>query len=133
MIRHQLAVFLLVGISLVSSVSLLLDAWKAYSTRPETGQIALFQERFSEIRKSLPAHGMVGYLTDAAPNPATRSTEYYLTQYALSPVVLVDNSNQPLVVANFHTVSPDKALLSATRLTPVRNFGNGVFLLRGLQ
>jgi hypothetical protein len=133
LIRHQLAVFLLIGVSLASAVSLLLDAAKAYSVKPETSQTAAFQGRFAEIRRALPSHGVVGYVTDAAPNQATRTTEFYLTQYALSPVVLVDDPNQKLVVANFHSVSPDQALLSATRLTPVRNFGNGVFLLRGSQ
>jgi hypothetical protein len=128
LIRHQLAVFLLIGVSIVSALSLLLDVYKSYSEG--RNQIAVFEARFASIRKALPLHSVVGYATDAAPDQTTRSTEYYLTQYALSPVVVVDDSNQPLVVANFHTTSVNPQLLRARRLVPVQNFGDGVFLLR---
>ena len=128
LIRHQTAVFLLLGVSFISAISLLLDVYKSYSNGPD--QIAAFQARFAPLRKALPAHGVVGYATDAAPDQATRSTEYYLTQYALSPVVVVDDSNQQLVVANFHTASPNPQLLRARHLAPIQDFGNGVFLLR---
>ena len=82
------------------------------------------------MRKALPAHGVVGYATDAAPDATTRSTEYYLTQYALSPVVVVDDATQPLVVANFHSTAVNPQVLRDRHLVPVQDFGNGVFLLK---
>ena len=106
----------------------MLDAYKSHSEGPD--QIAVFQARFASIRKALPAHGVVGYATDATSDQTTRSAEYYLTQYALSPVVVVEDSTQPLVVANFHTSSVNPEVLRARHLVPVQDFGNGVFLLR---
>jgi hypothetical protein len=128
LIRHQIAVLLLIGVSIISGLSMLLDVYKSYSDGP--AQIAVFQARFASIRKALPAHGVVGYATDAAPDQTTRATEYYLTQYALSPVVVEDTSKQSLVVANFHSDSPNPQVLRALHLVPVQNFGNGVFLLK---
>ena len=130
LIRHQLAIFLLIGIALVSAGSVLLDVFKAYSSNPAAGQTAVFQARFEEMRKALPPHGVVGYITDAAPDEATRSLEYFLTQYALAPVVVVDDPNQALVVSNFHTARAANDLLSEKHLVLVRDFSNGVLLLR---
>jgi hypothetical protein len=48
----------------------------------------------------------------------------------LSPVVVEDTTKQALVVANFHSDSPNTQLLRALHLVPIQNFGNGVFLLR---
>jgi hypothetical protein len=131
LIRHQIAVFLLIGVALVSALSLLLDVYKSYADSSD--QIDVFQGRFASLRKALPSHGVVGYVTDAAPDLATRSTEYYLTQYTLSPIILVDDPTQPLVVSNFHTATPNPQLLQSRGLVTIQDFGNGAVLLRSAR
>jgi hypothetical protein len=112
-----------------SVAGLLLNLIQQSSVPGAADQIPNFLARYNELRKELPAHGEVGYLNDATPDATIRQEEYYLTQYALAPAVVVDSSDQALVVANFHQ-APDKVLLNARRLTVKHDFGAGVLLLQ---
>jgi len=113
----------------LSVAGLLLNLVQQSSIPGATEQIPSFLARFNEIHKELPAHGEVGYINDATPDATVRQEEYYLTQYALAPTVVLDTPDQTLVVANFHQAT-DQALLKARHLAVVRDFGAGVLLLR---
>lgn len=79
-------------------------------------------QRFAVLKQLLPDHGVVGYLGDSADATA----DYYLTQYALAPLVVEHSINHPLIVGNFPSSRPD---LAAHRLRIIRDFGSGVLLL----
>jgi hypothetical protein len=127
--RHILAVAVLLSVSVLSVAGLLLNLVQQSSIPGAAEQIPSFLARFSELHKELPAHGEVGYINDATPDATVRQEEYYLTQYALAPAVVLDTSDQTLVVGNFHQAT-DQAMLKARHLTVVRDFGAGVLLLR---
>jgi hypothetical protein len=127
--RHIFAVAVLLSVSVLSVAALLLNLIQQSSVPGAADQIPNFLARYNELHKELPAHGEVGYLNDATPDATIRQEEYYLTQYALAPVVVVDGSAQDLVVANFHQ-APNQALLSSRRLTVKHDFGAGVLLLQ---
>jgi hypothetical protein len=82
-------------------------------------------QRFAALRAALPPRGVVGYV-GATGNVGVR--DYYLTQYALVPVVVDHSLNHPLVIANF-TNSPQPTSVLSDRLQLVRDFGDGVLLL----
>ena len=81
--------------------------------------------RFEGLRSILPHRGTVGYLSDT-----DELEDYYLTQYFLAPVVVAHDAQQDLVVANVRSPAAIAKLAAAHNLTVVRNFQNGIALLR---
>lgn len=128
--RHQFAVFALAAISIASAFWLLLDLVGALS-RPESFGVASFEKRFEMLHQELLPHSVLGYVSD---NPAndlvTSQGEFYLTQYTLAPVIIKPSTTEQFEVANFHTNTPDAALLKAKHLVDVKDYGYDVHLYR---
>jgi hypothetical protein len=120
----------------------LLEQYKVYThfTSQSGDLISGYEKRFTGLKQVLPRNGAVGFLCDVpapflkgdgGPNDFTRAGTLYLTQYALSPVVVYDTAQYPLVVGNFHaSPSPSPELLKSLRLRPIANYGNGVVLFK---
>ena len=87
------------------------------------------EQRFHGLRAVLPKSGVVGYLSDAR-GPMEKTRSYYLAQYALAPVVIAQDTNHELVVGNCASALGVARLASASGLKVVRDFNNGVALLR---
>ncbi|UCC71612.1 MAG: hypothetical protein JSV86_14665 [Gemmatimonadota bacterium] len=91
------------------------------------------EARFAPLREQLPARGVVGYASDGLAAGSFTSLEamqdYFLTQYSLAPLIVVRGADPPLVVGNFRTAQ--SALPEGT--TVLRDLGDGVVLLRGVQ
>jgi hypothetical protein len=84
--------------------------------------------RLLELRRLLPASGRVGYVTDELPWSSNEATErYYLTQYAVAPVVVVPEPNQEWVIGNFHDV---RSASAPRDMHVARDFGGGLILFR---
>ena len=110
--------------------------WNAFERRmdsPVADQMTSYEARFQEIRKHLPSHGVVGYVSDPKENNEDRFA-WAFTQYSLAPLLVVDRSvnpdalDYPITVGNFHRAIPGGDRMRG--LSFVRDFGNGVFLLR---
>src|SRR5579864_7379641 len=54
--------------------------------------------RFAALKASLPERGVIGYVGEPG---AAALGDYYLTQYALAPLVVDRSLNHALVVGNF--------------------------------
>ena len=134
MTSHRFAVFALVSLSLASSLWLLLDVISAYTYMRETYAFGVpnFESRFEALQKSLPPRSVLGYVSDNPANNAQSLAEFYLTQYALAPAIIKPSSAEHLVVGNFHSNSPNAAMLRSKRLTLVRDFGNDVYIYRNI-
>jgi hypothetical protein len=78
--------------------------------------------RFAELRRALPEYGVVGYVGDSS---ETGVADYYLTQYALAPLVIERSTNHKLVIGNFPR-APRRG--TEADLVLVRDFGGGVLL-----
>jgi hypothetical protein len=115
----------LLGVALASNIALLVEAAAA----PSSFDVVQYESRFSDISKDLPKDSVIGYLTDADPNLTSTSAGYYLAEYALAPVVVANNTDQKLVMANAHTPQPPQ-FYQSRGLELVRDYGNGVMLLR---
>jgi hypothetical protein len=79
-------------------------------------------QRFAALKAALPRRGTVGYIGDPG-NLSIR--DYYLTQYALAPLVVDHSIDHPLVIANFSNSPP----AAPENLHLVKDFGAGVQLL----
>ena len=134
MSRHRFAVFALISISLASSLWFLLDVITAYRYLRDTYAFGVpnFDSRFQALQKSMPPRSVMGYVSDNPANNTQSQAEFYLTQYALAPAIVKATTEEHFVVANFHTNSPDPAMLRAKRLVLVQDFGNDVFIYRNI-
>jgi hypothetical protein len=82
-------------------------------------------QRFAAVKMRLPASGVVGYIGDSGDSS---TPNYYLTQYALAPIVVDRSTHHAIVIGNF-PLSPPSDLPPSLRL--VEDFGGGVLLLAG--
>ncbi len=130
MARHQFAVFALAALALASSFWWLLDLVGDYSRNAGTVGVAAFDNRFSSLRKAVSPKSVFGYISENPPNTLASQAEYYLTQYALAPALVIESARLPLVVANMRTATPNAALLQANHLTPMQDFSSGILLCR---
>lgn len=126
--RHRVAVITLAALALTSSFWILLDVAATYSASADTFGVAAFERRFDVLRKALPPHSVLGYVSDNPVNDARAQAEYFLTLYTLAPNIVKASTEEKLVVANFHTNAPDKALLQRKHLQRLQDYGNDVFL-----
>ena len=130
MARHQFAVIALLGIAVASIFWVLLDVAGAFSHRSTSYGVDSFENRFGDLPKAATAATVFGYISDNRPDDPSDQAEYYLTQYTLAPAIVVSTTTEAEVVANFHAANPDMKVLQARHMTPIRNFGNGIILLR---
>jgi hypothetical protein len=127
---------------LLASISFFLPffrgEWNSFERRkdlPVADQMTSYEARYDEVRKHLPSHGIIGYVSDPKENNEDRLA-WAFTQYSLSPLLVVDRSvnpkalEYPIVIGNFHRAIPGDDRMRGLSL--VRDFGNGVFLLRNV-
>ncbi len=88
-IRTKLTVLLLVTILLTANIRQLLETLRGGYPVTGNDEISLYEKRFDGLRKILPPHGVVTYLDDSK-SGRDDFKAYYLAQYALSPIVLLD-------------------------------------------
>lgn len=132
MTGHRFAVFALISISLASSLWFLLDVITAYSYLRNSYAFGVpnFDARFEALHKSMHPRSVLGYVSDNPANNIQSQAEFYLTQYALAPAIVKATTEEHFVVANFHTNSPNAAMLRAKNLVLVQDFGNDVYIYR---
>jgi hypothetical protein len=124
--RLTIALTVFVLCCLLSAARLIVDAPTPTRIAESSAQIDNFSDRrFALLKATLPQRGVVGYLGESGPLAIGR---YYLTQYALAPLVVENSPNHALVIANFPS-SPPTAPPENLRL--VKDFGNGVLLYAG--
>jgi hypothetical protein len=97
-------------------------------------------KRLQRLREYLPPRGIVGYASDGWNGSGFTTVEalhdYFLTQYALAPLIVVRGTGWPIVVGNYpgDTVA---GRTSARRypagLVVRRDLGDGVLLLEGAE
>jgi hypothetical protein len=96
--------------------------------------ISLNEKRFTGLIKALPPHGVVGYLTDVYPEKIAVNFRarkgYYAARYSLAPVVIANTPEKKLVVGNFRNIKGYPQVYKKNGLVLVKNFKNGLFLLR---
>jgi hypothetical protein len=118
--------------AIVVAVLLNLHALRAQlRSAADPHQVARLEAVLQELRSTLPASGRVGYITDGSPTDVLGSgaatRRYYLTQYALAPLVVEPGTEHDLVIG--HVEKFDPALVPAN-LFLMRRFGDELALYR---
>ena len=125
MIRHRIAVIGILALAALTVFDFLLSV--PALAFPD---IEAFDKHVVEVLPVLPPSGIVGYWSDLEGNPAAQQTvlqEYYLTQYALTPRVLVKGLGQDVVITHAHSA---ESPLPGTNLEVARDFKDGLKVLR---
>jgi hypothetical protein len=123
-IRVQSYVLALVFLCLISTARF---AWESPQLAHPLGesQFDQYVHRFDELKRVLPARGVVGYIDDRSQNPYGPGY-YYAVQYVLAPLVVERSTERELVIGNF--TSSAAASAHPDNLVPTRDFGQGVVL-----
>ncbi|HTT23600.1 MAG TPA: hypothetical protein VMG82_32025 [Candidatus Sulfotelmatobacter sp.] len=119
--KSKIGILLFISCCLLSTGRVIVEApWPGHIHSDDISKRS--DLRFAELKPHLPAKGIVGYLGEPGDSAIP---DYYLTQYALAPLVVDFSPSHTIVVGNF-PFSPPLQLPENLRL--VRDFGNGVML-----
>ena len=122
--RMNCAILLFIICCLLSTIRILREAPNpAHITPDDVSKQS--DQRFATVKSRLPASGVIGYIGQSS-NSST--PDYYLTQYALAPLVVDRSTHHAIVIGNF-PLSPPSDLPPSLRL--VEDFGSGVLLFAG--
>lgn len=133
--RIKLGITSLVLLALFSNLRLLLKQTASFHYK-SIGRdfITLNEKRFAELKKTLPSHGVVGYLSDVVPEKifvnATSMAGFFAAQYALAPVTIANTPDKELVVGNFHRTGNVSKISKNRKLVIEKRFGKGLYLFR---
>jgi hypothetical protein len=131
--RVLLGIAIAVVLSVTGAFQLYLLLTDYSRTSPDAYKIEQQIERYAGVREMLPPDTVLGFISDVPFEKASGSADFFGAQYALAPVLLVEESDQrkqEWVVSSF-VKRPDVAEVERSRgLKLVRSFGKGVWLFR---
>jgi len=124
-------VYLLALVALASSAALARHIENTSRDRTGKDDVSPFLRRLEPLRRALPSHGTVGYEADALDPLADREDvrRFYLTQYAVAPVIVVAGVDRELVIGDYR--SPEACRICKSKeFTLAADFGDGLMLFR---
>jgi hypothetical protein len=80
-------------------------------------------QRLAGLREALPERGVIGYIGQTG--RAENIFDYYVTQYALAPLVVDRSTTHRIVIGNFPSSPPSQL---PRNLELLKDFGHGVLL-----
>ena len=86
------------------------------------------EQRFVALKEDLPEWGKVGYLDSPNLDEGEAKEQYYVVQYILSPLIVVDSIEYEFVIGNFPENMDNTMPASVNELILVKEYGDGVFL-----
>ena len=123
--RRGIALLLLTGTGLLFCGEQLLDCSHTRLASLPESKVAQHVKRLEPLRKNLPSHATVGYLTDQPDNVV----QYYLTQYTLAPLVVERSVANDPVIGNFLGSDIQPVLKQYPQFVFFKDLGDGVVLL----
>ena len=130
---RRAGVLVLTLLALLSSAALFVRGTPRISrSRIGRDEITLYLTRFEGLRRALPAHGTVGYESDLQDSLTDRQEVkgFYLTQYAIAPVIVVAGTDRDLVIGNYRDPAHNCRICSSPSFVLEKDFGDGVLLFR---
>ncbi len=125
---------LFISFVIVVNVVFLIDDFEFSRYSIGRDLVSVYDKRFRAVRQFLPENGVVGYITDNDPQEVFSDSyaiqRFYLTRYALSPLVVVNSTDQKHVVGDFHNSQPNIKDCESKGLSVVKDYGNGVILFK---
>jgi hypothetical protein len=102
----------------------------AWLKRSQPDAVTQTEQRLRPASAALPRHGVVGYLSDEDSYTTPGMRRYYLTQYALAPLVVSRSARKEFVLGNFKEPSMAGELARENGLSLERDFGGGLMVFR---
>ena len=141
--RVRVGIVLILFFALLSSYQLLALNVRFDFNFVGRDEVTENEKRFDKIREALPAHGVVGYWPNGVPTTFEQLqfgntadlTHWFLTQYALAPVIVSPTPGHELIIGNYPTYVAFELLGQKPTMTgaddgdQVADFGHGLFLL----
>lgn len=130
---QRIFLVLLLAVSLAASVSNLAATRGLGSMSDDP--VADWEKRFTPIKQRLPfERGMIGYISDSsipgmAYDAANDEGEYVLTQYVMSPIVIVKGTDPAWVIANLDKQAFDQWYQANQSRFEVTTYKSGIYLL----
>jgi hypothetical protein len=94
---------------------------------PQADDVVRHEQRLQALRAALPQRGVVGFVSDAT-RSSDRRKRQRLASYVLSPLLVVESTEWPLVIGDFSD-SEQSTQRIPPGFTVRRDFGNGILLL----
>ena len=95
------------------------------SRHDASGDLERYENHLRLVKASLPNNATVGYVSDMK-----GEAEFYLAEYALTPVILVRTAHRPFVIGNFTNMDAAHQTAEASNLKLMKDFGQGLMLFR---
>ncbi len=130
---QRLFLVLLVAIGLYASIRNLISTRDLGSTSDDP--VADWEKRFTALKQRLPfERGVVGYISDSSIpgvsyDAANDEGEYVLTQYVMSPIVIVKGTDQEWDIANLSRPAFEQWSKANAGKFEVTAYKGGLYLL----
>jgi hypothetical protein len=109
---QQILLVLLTALSLYAGIQYF--RWTFTAGKVDFDHVAAWEARFEPVKQALPIRrGTLGYIADwdvpgAGFDPSDQDAEYILTQYALSPFILVRGADHEWIVGSLSPSAYEK-------------------------
>jgi hypothetical protein len=124
------AVALLVVPPLLANLSGFGDVLRSLHRSERQDEVSAHEKRLEPLKAVLPERGVVGYVTDAA--DVEQAKRFYMTQYVLAPLIVVEGATPRLVVGDFSDTATADAHFDHGSIA-AQAFGSGILLLTRTQ
>jgi hypothetical protein len=126
----RVKIVMYIGVAIALWCAIVNYQLESYTVQSDPYKAAEQADRLAGAMQTLPATGVVGYISDVADSTAALAM-FNTSRYALAPRMLVDGVDREFVLGNF-TKAPDyEAFAREHHLVLLRDFGGGIAVFRG--
>ena len=86
--------------------------------------------RLENLKDILPEQGIVGYFTNREYNTVDDTMFFFLTQYALSPLIILRGTEPQIIIADVNDSFNIVEFSSKYNCSLLKNFGDGILVFR---
>src|ERR1051325_8196222 len=124
-IRRTIGIAAIIAMACISAIQLVTLPYY-----PNENPITFVEPQFAELKRMLPDHGVVGYISDLMPQFHTHygAMQLVVARYSLAPLQVSGALDHDIVVGKFFDPARASEIMLANHLELVRDFGHGVFL-----
>ncbi|EKE02571.1 MAG: hypothetical protein ACD_20C00358G0008 [uncultured bacterium] len=106
---------------------LLKNEIRLYPDYPDKNEFSKYEQQFSAVKKALPPYGSIGYITDDKIRAFNKDSDYFIAQYLLAPLIVLNSADQEYVISKFYyPIKPE--IYKKYKL--VKDFGDGIILFK---
>lgn len=127
--RVNVGISLIALLAIVSIIKEVRLFFKLHDSYWATLDIQAYERRYELAQSFLPPFGVFGYVDDFI-DPVSSDIEYVLAVYNFAPRLLERSTKHECIIGNFQQRPFNKEIVIKKGLLVVKDFGNGVVVLR---